>query len=57
MGIPIGGGTGHLLWMGVDGAVSLYGNEKQPVPLVPISVKNFFRDAFRSALAMQYGCS
>jgi hypothetical protein len=45
MGIPIGGSTGQLLCVGMDGADALYGGS--------IKVKNGFWDALDSAL---YGC-
>jgi hypothetical protein len=45
MGIPIGGSTGQLLCVGMDGADALYGGSKK--------VKNGFWDALDSAL---YGC-
>jgi hypothetical protein len=47
MGVPIGGRTGQLLSVGMDGAVALYAGGSsvmgmQSGCLVPISVKNFF---------------
>jgi hypothetical protein len=46
MGIPIGGSTGQLLCMGVDGAVALYGNSSvilmRSGRSVPINFKSSF---------------
>jgi hypothetical protein len=61
MGVLIGGRTGQLLCMRMDGAVALYGVYSVMLMhsgcLVPINSKNGFWDALGSVLVMQYGCS